>query len=584
MPQVQVIQPIQQQPKRLRVAAYARVSTKSNEQLHSMSVQTEYYEDLIQKNPNWEFVGVYADEGISGTSIKHRAELNRLMEDCRAGMIDRILVKSASRMARNTVDLLTLVRELKSIGVTVQFEKEQFDTDSATGEMMLSMMCAIAQEESLSISKNMKWGIRKKMQAGTYVNCATPFGYRQQDHQLVLEKNEAAVVRLVFEKYLSGVGIAEIARYLNENHPKEGGWWYTSAVRFMLHNEAYKGDTLHQKHYTTDTLPFMVYHNEGQFPKYCAYKSHVAIVSDEDFDKVQQLLKTKQMSVPNAAPRVFTKKIYCAECGTVFAQASRANGAVAWGCRKHLNKSSLCPVKSVYETELCRAFLYKKNTGQLPQYYIENYHEGIVSKQMFREVQAEIARRNSKSAANQRKRRRGRYNSKYALSERLFCGDCGSPYKRVTWNIHGRKQIVWRCVNRIEYGTKFCGSSPSIPEEKLHRAILKAVQDLAANFTDEVAAQINGILHSIQTGESIKPNLQEQLEQTQQEFDRLLEMSLDFDEDTPFLDDRLKKLNSKIKRLKKAIEETAAQQEKASQPELLLSARDLQIQEYSGRW
>ena len=199
---------------------------------------------------------------------------------------------------------------------------------------------------------------------------------------------------------------------------------------------------------------------------------------------------------------------------------------------------------------------------------------------MFREVQAEIARRNSKSAANQRKHRRGRYNSKYALSERLVCGNCGSPYKRVTWNIHGRKQIVWRCVNRIEYGTKFCGSSPSIPEEKLHRAILKAVQDLAANFTDEVAAQINGILHDIQTGESTKPNLQEQLEQTQQEFDRLLEMSLDFDEDTPFLDNRLKKLNNKIKSLKKAIEESAARQEKARQPEMLLSAKDLQIQEY----
>ena len=166
------------------------------------------------------------------------------------------------------------------------------------------------------------------------------------------------------------------------------------------------------------------------------------------------------------------------------------------------------------------------------------------------------------------------------MSERLFCGDCGSPYKRATWNIHGRKQIVWWCVNRIEYGTKFCGSSPSIPEEELHRAILKAVQGLAANFTDEVAAQINGILHNIQTGESTKPNLQEQLEQTQQEFDRLLEMSLDFDEDTPFLDNRLKKLNNKIKSLKKAIEDSAAQQEKASQPEMLLSAKDLQIQEY----
>ena len=223
---------------------------------------------------------------------------------------------------------------------------------------------------------------------------------------------------------------------------------------------------------------------------------------------------------------------------------------------------------------------HKKNTGQLPQYYIENYHEGIVSKQIFREVQAEIARRNSKSAANQRKRRQGRYNSKYALTERLFCGNCGSPYKRVTWNIHGRKQIVWRCVNRIEYGTKFCSSSPSVPEEELHRAILKAVQDLAANFTDEVATQINGILHDIQTGESTMPNLQEQLEQTQQEFDRLLEMSLDFDEDTPFLDDRLKKLNNKIKSLKKAIEDSATRQEKASQPEMLLSAKVLQIQEY----
>ena len=224
--------------------------------------------------------------------------------------------------------------------------------------------------------------------------------------------------------------------------------------------------------------------------------------------------------------------------------------------------------------------VHKKNTGQLPQYYIENYHEGIVSKKMFRKVQTEIARRNSKSAANQRKRRRGRYNSKYALSERLFCGDCGSPYKRVTWNIHGRKQIVWRCVNRIEYGTKFCGNSPSIPEEELHRAILKAVQDLAANFTDEVAAQINGILHDIQTGESTTPNLQEQLEQTQQEFDRLLEMSMDFDEDTPFLDDKLKNLNSKIKHLKKVIADSAARQEKVGQPEMLLSAKDLQILEY----
>ena len=267
------------------------------------------------------------------------------------------------------------------------------------------------------------------------------------------------------------------------------------------------------------------------------------------------------------------------------AGALTARGNIAWSAQsiqRILQNEKYCGDVLLQKTftEDVLTGVDKKNTGQLPQYYIENYHEGIVSKQMFREVQAEIARRNSKSAANQRKCCRGRYNSKYALSERLFCGDCGSPYKRVTWNIHGRKQIVWRCVNRIEYGTKFCSSSPSIPEEELHRAILKAVQDLAANFTDEVAAQINGILHDIQTGESAKPNLQEQLEQTQQEFDRLLEMSLDFDEDTPFLDDRLKKLNSKIKSLKKGIEDSAARQEKIGQPEMLLSAKDMQIQEY----
>lgn len=224
----------------------------------------------------------------------------------------------------------------------------------------------------------------------------------------------------------------------------------------------------------------------------------------------------------------------------------------------------------------------KKNTGQLPQYYIENNHEGIVTKQMFREVQAEIARRNSKSAANQRKRHQGRYNSKYALSERLVCGDCGSPYKRVTWNIHGRKQIVWRCVNRLEYGTKFCSHSPSIPEEELHQAILKAVQNLAANFTDEVAAQLDGILRQMKVGENLKAQLQKQLEKAQQEFDRLLEMSLELDESTPFLDDKLRKLSGKIKILKANIAESTDGKGEGEDEEATkqLTAQDLLIKEY----
>ena len=471
--------------RKLRVAAYCRVSTEEEEQQGSFEIQKLYYTEKINSTPEWEVAGIYADDGISGVHTKKRDGFNQMIQDCKKRKIDLILTKSISRFARNTLDSIQYVRMLKQMGIAVVFEKENINTATMNSEMILTVLSAFAQAESESISQNVARGKRMGYKHGKF---AFPYGriigYRKgADGKPEIIPEQAEVIRLIFNSYLQGDSLQSIKAKLETAGAltaRGNTAWSAQSIQRILQNEKYCGDVLLQKTFTEDVL----------------------------------------------------------------------------------------------------TGVHKKNTGQLPQYYIENYHEGIVSKQMFREVQAEIARRNSKSAANQRKRRRGRYSSKYALSERLFCGDCGSPYKRVTWNIHGRKQIVWRCVNRIEYGTKFCGSSPSVPEEKLHRAILKAVQDLAANFTDEVAAQINGILHSIQTGESIKPNLQEQLEQTQQEFDRLLEMSLDFDEDTPFLDNRLKKLNSKIKSLKKAIEDSAARQEKARQPEMLLSAKDLQIQEY----
>lgn len=471
--------------RKLRVAAYCRVSTEEEEQQGSFEIQKLYYTEKINSTPEWEVAGIYADDGISGVHTKKRDGFNQMIQDCKKRKIDLILTKSISRFARNTLDSIQYVRMLKQMGIAVVFEKENINTATMNSEMILTVLSAFAQAESESISQNVARGKRMGYKHGKF---AFPYGriigYRKgADGKPEIIPDQAEVIRLIFNSYLQGDSLQSIKAKLETAGAltaRGNTAWSAQSIQRILQNEKYCGDVLLQKTFTEDVL----------------------------------------------------------------------------------------------------TGVHKKNTGQLPQYYIENYHEGIVSKQIFREVQAEIARRNSKSAANQRKRRRGRYNSKYALTERLVCGDCGSPYKRVTWNIHGRMQIVWRCVNRIEYGTKFCGSSPSIPEEKLHRAILKAVQDLAANFTDEVAAQINGILHSIQTGESIKPNLQEQLEQTQQEFDRLLEMSLDFDEDTPFLDNRLKKLNNKIKSLKKAIEESAARQEKARQPEMLLSAKDLQILEY----
>ena len=221
----------------------------------------------------------------------------------------------------------------------------------------------------------------------------------------------------------------------------------------------------------------------------------------------------------------------------------------------------------------------KKNTGQLPQYYIENNHEGIVTKQMYREVQAEIARRNSKSCANQRKKKRGRYNSKYALSERLYCGECGSPYKRVTWNIHGRKEIVWRCVNRVTYGTKFCHNSPSVQEEVLHRTLLRAIQNLADNYTEEVSMQINGILHDLQGGTTELEKLQQKLADARQEFDRLLDISLECD--ASFLDEKLKHASEEIDTLQKQIDQLTASQQKAANPDLQLTDSDFRITEYS---
>lgn len=361
MPQVQVVQPIQQQPKRLRVAAYARVSSDSEDQLNSLSVQVDYYTHLIQENPNWDFAGIYTDEGITGTSTKHREQFNRLMDDCRAGLIDCVLVKSASRFARNTADALASVREMKSLGVTVVFEKEGFDTETANGEMLLSMICAVAQEESLSISKNLKWGIRKRMQNGTYTNSSVPFGYSLENHLLVINNQQAMIVADIFKRYLAGESISKIAQYLNNTYPKETGVWQYSSVQLILQNETYKGDTRYQKHYTANLFPTKVSHNRGQVSQYYIAKSHEAIISDEDFDKVQSLLKMKAPHKPKVTEKLFDQKLYCAVCGTLFARKTRTSGAVVWGCRKHLNKSGLCPVKSVYETDLCRAFLCMHN-------------------------------------------------------------------------------------------------------------------------------------------------------------------------------------------------------------------------------
>ena len=239
----------------VRTAAYARVSSDSEDQLNSFAAQIRYYTELLKDSTDAVFVDMYADEGITGTSATKRPDFQRLMSDCRKGKIDRVLTKSVSRFARNTADCLAAIRELKTLGISVYFEKEDIDTDEVSSEMMLAIYSQFAQEESLSISKNCRMGVHKRMADGTYKNPSAPFGYDCVDGKLTIDPEKAKIVKQIFDWYVSGIGISEIAARLNKLGVRKKIWWY-STVHNILTNERYIGDRLLQKSFTSDTLPF----------------------------------------------------------------------------------------------------------------------------------------------------------------------------------------------------------------------------------------------------------------------------------------------------------------------------------------
>lgn len=234
----------QPQDIRLRVAAYARVSSSSDEQLNSFAAQNRYYTELISNKDNWQLVDIYADEGITGTSIEKRDDFKRMLRDCERGLIDRILVKSISRFARNTTECLETVRSLKSRGVSVYFEKESIDTGKVSGEMLTAVFASLAQAESESISKNMRWSYQKRMQMGTYIPASIPFGYVLKDGKITIEPEEADVVRKIYDMYLSGSGRVTIAQNLNRRgiFNRQHKPWNSSAILYILSNERYTGD------------------------------------------------------------------------------------------------------------------------------------------------------------------------------------------------------------------------------------------------------------------------------------------------------------------------------------------------------
>ena len=419
--------------RRLRVAAYGRVSTEEEEQQSSYEAQCSYYTEKIMSNPEWTFAGMFADEGITGTSTKKRDDFNRMIRKCKQGKIDLILTKSISRFARNTLDTIKYTRMLRAMGIGIYFEKENINTLDMDSEMLITMLGAFAQAESESISRNVAWGKRKAIQDGKiFVNFSRLYGYcLREDGSPGINLEKATVVKFIYQQYLYGDSLRMIKDRLDDDgilNPKGEPGWVISSIKSILINEKYCGDVLGQKTY-----------------KECVIGGKVM-----------------------------------------------------------------------------------KNNGQLPQVLIQNNHPGIVSREMFYEVQEEMKRRTAtKSPSVNASTGRSCYSSKYALSERLVCGECGTLYRRCTWTNRGKKKIVWRCVNRLDHGTKYCKESPSMEETALQNAIMNAVNKSMDSTGGIARNAADGFLMILKPQEDVVFTLEEVKQRIQEltaEFETLFDM------------------------------------------------------------
>ncbi|MBQ7540923.1 MAG: recombinase family protein [Clostridia bacterium] len=344
-------------PKKKQVAAYARVSSGKDAMLHSLSAQISYYSEYIQKQPEWLYRGVYVDEAITGTKAE-RPEFQRLLSDCRAGKIDMIVTKSISRFARNTVTLLATVRELKAIGVDVFFEEPNIHTMSAAGEMMLTLLASVAQEESRLTSERMKWRVRKNFEEGVPWNSKL-LGYRLVEDRYVIVPDEADTVRRIYSLFLSGMGPLKIAKILNDEgrRTSEGYPWQPNGVSAILRNDAYTGNLTLQKTFRIDHICKTPRKNDGECAVYKVGESHDAIISQATFDAVQAGIARRADEWKHAAPKtgVFTGKLLCENCGKHYRRRTVRRGHV-WQCATYaLKGKSACASKQVPEDTLMQS-------------------------------------------------------------------------------------------------------------------------------------------------------------------------------------------------------------------------------------
>lgn len=351
-----------------RVAAYARVSTDSEEQLTSYEAQVDYYTKYIKRNPDWRFVGVYTDEGISATNTRKREGFNRMIADALDGKIDLIVTKSVSRFARNTVDSLTAVRKLKEHGTEVYFEKEGIYTFDSKGELLITIMSSLAQEESRSISENVTWGQRKRFADGKVSLPYKAFlGYRKgADGLPEIVPEEAETVRLIYKLFIGGRTINYIANHLTQLDiptPRGNAKWNTTTVESILTNEKYKGSAVLQKKFTVDFLTKKVKKNEGEVPQYYVEHSHPAIIAPEEWERVQgelQMRKSKGKHRNSLSP--FSSKIICGDCGTpygakVWHSTSEKYRRTVWQCNGKFKGAEKCTTTHLYEDKIEELFL-----------------------------------------------------------------------------------------------------------------------------------------------------------------------------------------------------------------------------------
>ena len=422
--------------KQLRVAAYCRVSTKEEEQASSYEAQCEYYTDKIMSNKEWTMAGIFADEGITGTSTKKRTEFLRMIRQCKQKKIDLILTKSIQRFARNTLDCINYTRILRQLGIGVLFEKENINSLPPDSEFMITMYGAMAQSESESISGNIRRGRQMHAKVGTLkVPCYRLYGYEKDaDGKFRVIPEQAEIVRELYKRYESGASLRNLQDWLEENQIKTvlgESKWTTTSIKSILTNEKYCGDVLLQKTFSTD---------------------------------------------------VISKKVV-------------------------------------------------KNTGQLPKYLIQNHHEGIVTREQFQAVQAELARRSAlRSDSKQAATGRSCYTSKYALSDRLVCGECGKLYRRKTRNIKGNIYHEWRCISRLDYGKRYCHDSPTLREIPLQNAILAAINEAMSEkpvLLDHIKSAMSLELLPVQGQAMSLADIDRRLTQLDAQFQTLLAEAID---------------------------------------------------------